>query len=282
MLPESRLFNFIDSEQAFTLSFLEGQKLIHDLAVIHDLKNKGFHFFRNCILSSVPLINFLKPQENMGFFVDSDNPYFRLKVEMNYTGQMRTLLLPEVFDELPTKFTGKVRQSKMFPHSPRPYMTIMGVENQGIDEVVNSILKDSYQVNSMVILSENSDQAVLFSMLPKKNVNKEDVVQKDSLQMYWDKIKAPVLEVMNKSLTDKEEIKVEIERTGFSFLQDKEVVFKCNCSRDRMVTGIAGLTKNESIDSVFEGKSSLEAKCDYCKTNYLITKDEIAGLTKLQ
>ena len=44
-----------------------------------------------------------------------------------------------------------------------------------------------------------------------------------------------------------------------------------------MLGGILSLTGNHSIEDIFDGKDSLEAKCDYCKTTYLITKDEIKG-----
>ena len=50
MLPDSRLFSFMDSENSFTVHFLEGQKLIHDLAMIHEVKGSGFAYFRDTIL----------------------------------------------------------------------------------------------------------------------------------------------------------------------------------------------------------------------------------------
>jgi molecular chaperone Hsp33 len=282
MLPESRLFNFIDSKNGFTISFFEGQKVIHDLAIIHNLKNKGFHFFRNSILSSLPLINFLKPQENMGLFIDSDEPYFRLKLEMNSAGNMRTLLLPETFDELPETYSGQVRQSKMFPHSPNPYTSVMKVDNKSTNEVINMILKDSYQINSKVFLSDDSDQSVLFSRLPQKNVNKEEVIERKSLHDYWLELEPKISELFKKASTDYEEIQKTFEELGFEFIASKDIAFKCNCSRDRMVTGVAGLTGAHTLDDIFDGKESLEAKCDYCQTNYLITRDEIINLVQLK
>jgi molecular chaperone Hsp33 len=277
-IPESRLFNFIDSKNEFTISFLEGQKVIHDIAIIHDVKNLGFHFFRNSLLSTLQLMNYLKPQENLGFFIDSENPYFRFKIEMNNSGQMRTLLLPETFDELPNIFNGKVRLSKMFPNSPSPYTSIVEVKGQGISEVINDILKDSYQVHSHILMSETSDQSVMISRLPDHNVDKEEVEERLTLEEYIANIKNKVDDIFAKNLTKIEDVQNEFTKLGFNLLTSREVSFKCNCSRDRMVTGIAGLAKNHNIDEVFEGKDSLEAKCDYCKTTYLITKEEIQNL----
>ena len=41
-LPESRLYTAIDSEMEFALYFLEGQKLINDLALTHNIRGEGF------------------------------------------------------------------------------------------------------------------------------------------------------------------------------------------------------------------------------------------------
>jgi molecular chaperone Hsp33 len=201
---------------------------------------------------------------------------------MNSAGNMRTLLLPENFEEMPTKYTGQVRQSKMFPSSPTPYTSVMKVDNKSTNEVINMILKDSYQINSKVILSEESDQAVLFSRLPQKNVNKEEVVERKSLHDYWIDIEPKVTELFAKATTDYDDIQQTFENLGFEFIASKDVAFKCNCSRDRMVSGIAGLTGTNSLEDIFEGKESLEAKCDYCKTNYLITRDEIINLMQIK
>mgnify|MGYP004290673013 CR=1 FL=1 len=36
-LPESRIYTFVDEARTFVLHFLEGQKLIQDLALLHTL-----------------------------------------------------------------------------------------------------------------------------------------------------------------------------------------------------------------------------------------------------
>ena len=58
-------------------------------------------------------------------------------------------------------------------------------------------------------------------------------------------------------------------------LTSTEISFKCGCSRDRMLQGVASLVRSEGIDGIFEDKDEIETKCDYCKTFYLITKDEV-------
>ena len=91
-LPESRLYTFIDEPREFALYFLEGQRLIHDLAVVHAIRGDGFAYFRDTVLSVQPMIALLKGGEQFGFYIDSEQPYFRLKIEAAHGGATRCAL----------------------------------------------------------------------------------------------------------------------------------------------------------------------------------------------
>ena len=282
VLKESRLFNFINKDKTFSISFLEGQKAIHDLALIHSVKAQGFGFFRDCTLSVLPLINFLKPQENMGIFIDSDSPYFRYKMEMNSAGLFRTLILPEELPQVPKKITGNLRTAKQFPHSKVPYTSVIEVKNRTIKEIVNDFFAKSYQTKSQIILSDDSDQVVLITKLPEVNVNKEEIVESQSLPDFISQNHDIFLELLQKAHTEEDVIQNAFKELGYDFLTSTQVSFKCNCSRDRMVMGVAGVVKSNGIDDVFQKDASLETKCDYCKTSFLITREEITNILNLQ
>ncbi len=276
MIDDSRLYSFLDTENNFTVHFLDGQKLIHDLAIIHDVKSNGFAYFRDSILTAQNLISTLKSGEGLGLFIDSNEPYFKLKIEMNFAGRMRTLLMPENFNSFPEKITGTCRLSKVFPNNPSPYTSVIELNNIGFHEVVNKILKDSYQLKADIHISENSDQSVMVQQLPKVNINKEEVEEVQlTPKEYWVKSQKHIQDLFSKSTTEQVEIQKHFEDLGFTFLGSKLVEFKCNCSRERMVRSISSLCQSSGINDIFEGKDELEAKCDYCKTYYLITKDEV-------
>ncbi|CBW25188.1 putative chaperonin [Halobacteriovorax marinus SJ] len=279
MLDESRLYSFLDRENNFTVHFLDGQKLIHDLAIIHDVKAKGFAYFRDSILTAQNLISLLKAGEGMGLFIDSIDPYFKLKIEMNFAGRMRTLLMPEEFNTFPKKITGTCRLSKVFPNNPTPYTSVIELNDIDFHQVVNKILQDSYQLKADIHISEESDQSVMVQQLPKANIDKEEaVVTQLSPKEYWLKNQKHIQDLFSKSTTKQEDIQSHFEALGFTYLGSKLVEFKCNCSRERMVQSIASLCNSSGLNEIFENKNELEAKCDYCKTYYLITKDEISNL----
>ena len=171
MLSTSRLYSFLDHENGFNIHFLEGQKLIHDLALLHPIQRSGFAYFRDTFLGLLPIVFFLKPQESLGIYIDSDEPYFRLKIETNSAGHTRTLLLPEQFNQFPMKISGNVRVTKIFQNNSHPYTSMIELNKVETKEVINRILSQSYQTNSEVIVGDISDQSIMITKLPSVNVN---------------------------------------------------------------------------------------------------------------
>ena len=275
MLPESRLYSFIDQKEGFTLHFLEGQKLINDLAIIHQVIGGGFQYFRDAILSFQPMISFLKAGEGLGVYIDSEEPYFRLKIEMSDSGQMRTLLLPEEFKDFPEKISGKCRIVKLLPGELQPYTSIINLSEVDFHQVVNRILSDSYQSNSEVFLSQDSDQSLMIMKLPEINVNKIQTNYVMSIEQYWKSLEIKTKKLYESGTTDQADIQKHFESEGLLFLGSKMINFKCTCSRDRMFEGVRSLVWSSGIDLVFEPhEDTIETKCDYCKTSYLLTRKE--------
>ena len=273
MLPESRLYSFIDQKDGFTLHFLEGQKLIQDLAIIHSNRGGGFHYFRDAILSIQLMISYLKPGEGLGIYIDSEDPYFRLKVEMSEQGQMRTLLLPEEFSEFPKSITGRCRVVKTMPNEAHPYTSIIELKDVNFHEVVNTILKKSYQFNSEIFISEESDQSVMIMKLPSININRVKTDYQLSVSEYWEKHQDFISELFKQHTSEYDIIQSHLEKLGLLFLGSREIKFKCHCSRERMVQGLWSIIKTSGIDQIFlEDETDIETKCDYCKTSYLILK----------
>ncbi len=275
MLSESRLYSFIDQNAGFTVHFFEGQKLIQDLAVIHENTGGGFQYFRDAVLSIQPMISYLKPGEGLGVYIDSDEPYFRLKIEMSEQGQMRTLLLPEDFNQFPKSITGRCRVVKTIPNEAHPYTSIITLDNIGFHEIVNSILRESYQLKSEIFLTDESDQSVMVMKLPVIDIKKVETNYTLSLEEYWAKIKPSLDALFAKHTDDYQTIQKHLEDQGLLLLGSKEVKFKCSCSRERMVQGVHSVIRASGIDQVFApDEKEIETKCDYCKTSYLLLRKE--------
>jgi molecular chaperone Hsp33 len=273
MLSTSRLYSFLDHKNGFNVHFLEGQKIIHDLVLLHPMNGSGFSYFRDTFLGLLPIIFFLKPQESLGIYIDSEDPYFRLKIETNSAGHTRTLLLPEEFNLFPMRITGKVRVTKIFQNNSHPYTSMIELEGIETKEVINRIFTESYQTNSEVIVGEISDQSIMVTKLPPTNVN-SNIDESISRQEFIKKHSVFFQNIFEAATDDIERIVKLFEDRGFSYMTSRQIDFFCPCSKDRMLLNLKGLYAND-IDHLFEGKESVEIKCDYCRKEYVITKPEI-------
>ena len=279
-LKESKVYNFLDEQNNFSIRFLEGQKIIRDLALIHDVKNKGFVCFRDLTLTTLHLCSYLKHNESLGIFVDGENPKLRYKVEIHESGTFRTLLLPETFDQLPESLNGIVRLVKMLPNNPKPYSSFIDLNHHAPQNVANALLEKSYQVQSQIFLGQHSDQSLLISKLPMpgsdKKAGKEDV----SLERYLKEQMMAFREILDMALMDDADIMNQFQKRNLTFLHSKEMKFHCPCSQEQMESGVASLCLTENLDQVFENDQTLETRCDYCKTYYYVEKETVRKATQ--
>ncbi len=273
MSKPSRLLTFLDEKNGYSISIFDGRELIAYLATLHHLKGKGFDYFRDSVLTALPMISFFKTGEGFGIYVDSEKPYFRLKIEANASGHMRTLLLPETFTEFPEKISGQGRLTKI--SNSIPYTSILPLHNLSFNQLVNNILKDSYQVQSEIRLVHNADLSVFIMKLPNINYNKIEASKRPSPAEYWMQHQAAFNVVLG-SNPNEETIIDEMKKLGFDYLSGRDIQFNCPCSKERMVLGLKGI-KSSTHEELFEpGKDSLTAHCDYCKKDYIITKEDLA------
>lgn len=274
MLAESRLYSFLDHKNGFNVHFLEGQKLIHDLVLLHPMQGSGFAYFRDTFLGLLPIIFFLKPGESLGLYIDSDEPYFRLKIETNSAGHTRTLLLPEEFNQFPMKISGKVRVTKIFQSQKAPYTSVLDLKEVETKEVINRVLSESYQTNSEVVVSELSDQSIMVTKLPPINVNTTNNEETYSRQQFIKKHSQFFHDVFESAPNDIEKIVNLFEAQGFAYLASRQISFFCPCDKDRMIMNLRGLYAGD-LDELFDENGMVEIKCDYCRKIYNINRSEL-------
>jgi len=271
--PDSRLYTFIDEAREFALYFLEGQRLIQDLALLHNIQRDGFAYFRDVVLSIQPLIALLKHGEQLGFYIDSDDPSFRLKIETSHHGETRCMLYPENFRQLSDTMCGLVRLQKLFPNHP-PYESVIEVDGLPLREIVNRVLRDSYQVNCVMMLSQISDQSVLLHQLPPLRPDEYDY-SIDATRARREQIRESLRGIFEKALHMHEDIEQAFSEIGFRRLADRPVRFHCSCSHERMVSNIHPLYQQEG-DGLFDpGQAELEVTCEYCKSRYRVSRQEL-------
>ena len=273
MLAVSRLYSFLDHKNGFNIHFLEGQRLIHDLVLLHPMKGAGFAYFRDTFLGLLPIIFFLKPGETVGLYIDSEEPYFRLKIETNSAGHTRTLLLPEEFNTFPMKITGKMRITKISPSQKTPYTSVLEMNDVETKDLINKIFKDSYQTDSEVIVGELSDQSIMVTKLPSLNVN-SSLDETSARKEFVKKNQQFFHDVFEAGIDDIEKIVKLFEDKGFAYLGSRQISFFCPCSKERMALNLRGLYSKD-LEELFETSKTIDIKCDYCRKEYAISREDI-------
>jgi len=273
-LPDSSLYTFIDEAREFALYFLEGQRLIHDLALIHPIQGPGFAYFRDVVLSVQPMIALLKHGEQFGFYIDSDEPYFRLKIETGHQGATRSMLLPEEFREFPQAMRGAVRLMKLFPNNRPPYQSVIEADGLALRELINQVLGISYQVNSAVVVSQNSDQSLMLHQLPPSR-EEEYEYSRETLRARRTGIRADVDRIFERALQRSEDIESAFAEVGFRLLARREVSFRCSCSRERMLDNLQPIHRKNPADLFDPAQTQLDITCEYCKSRYVVLREEL-------
>jgi molecular chaperone Hsp33 len=273
--PDSYLYTFVDESREFALYFLEGQRLIHDLALLHPIRRAGFAYFRDVVLSVQPMISLLKHGEQLGFYIDSAEPFFRLKIETSHHGATRCTLMPEEFQEFPAAMRGLVRMLKLFPNNVAPYESVLEVEGLPLREIVNRVLADSYQVHAGIVVSQESDQSLMLLRLPPPLVDGEDAQAPSAVGTRQKEIDRDLQTIFSRALHDYEEIDSAFREIGFELLARRQICFRCSCSFRRMIENIK-LTVGNDHEKLFDpDQHALDITCEYCKSRYSVTRDDL-------
>jgi molecular chaperone Hsp33 len=274
-LPESRLYTFIDEPREFALYFLEGQKLIHDLALVHPVRGRGFAYFRDVVLSIQPMMALLKHDEQFGFYIDSEDPYLRLKIETGHHGTTRCMILPEEFREFPEEMHGIVRVIKLFPNNRAPYESVLQVEGLPLRSIVNRVLHESYQVNSAVVMSQWSDQSLMLHQLPPIASKDEYDYSQRAVIARREGIEGEADRIFSQALHEPDAVQAAFAEIGFRLLASRPVAFRCSCSHERMIYNLQ-ITCGGDHDQLFDpGQQLLEIRCEYCKSEYRISRTDL-------
>jgi len=272
-LPESRLYTFIDAPREFALYFLEGQKLIQDLALLSPLRRHGFACFRDVVLSVQPLIALLKHGEQFGFYLDASEPRFRLKIESGHNGATRCMVLPESLAAFPATVSGVVRLLKIFP-SRVPYESVLAVDGLPPAEIVNMVLDVSYQAHCVVVVAATSDQSLMLHQLPPSRSESYELSDAAVAERRRGMTRE-VERLFALGLSAPPEIEAAFSGLGFRLLASRPVSFRCSCSQARMVSSLRLLRRREREELFDPGENELEAVCEYCKARYRVTRAEL-------
>lgn len=74
-------------------------------------------------------------------------------------------------------------------------------------------------------------------------------------------------------------VKIALKGFEVEVLEEEQVAYKCNCSRQRFERALKSISKEE-LSQMAEEMESAETVCQFCNKVYTFTKDELKGLLK--
>lgn len=90
----------------------------------------------------------------------------------------------------------------------------------------------------------------------------------------------PISEMLDDGMTLEEIAKIVTGDENIETLeQDLDVIYKCNCSKEKIESGIISLGKEE-ISKIIEEDGKLEAECHFCHKKYNFSQEELKELEK--
>lgn len=163
------------------------------------------------------------------------------------------------------------------PKQGERYQGIVGLEKETFSECIENYFMQSEQLPTRIFIKTGVTKTqpiaagMLLQVLPSQDADAKTAFE--HLTILGDTLKSqelfelPVQDILHR-LYHEEDIHL---------YETQPVVFKCSCSRKRCEDSLMTLSCEE-IDSILAEDGKIDMHCDYCGTQYLFDKIDIAQL----
>ena len=120
-------------------------------------------------------------------------------------------------------------------------------------------------------LTVKSAGGFLIQLLPFADESCIDIIEKNIKEL------PPISELFDSGLTPKDVCMRVLQGLEPNVLDETNVAYKCDCSRERVSRALISLGKEELQDMI-DGPDETEVTCHFCNKAYHFSKDELRGL----
>lgn len=165
----------------------------------------------------------------------------------------------------------------------RPYIGHVEIKSGEIAEDITNYYATSEQIPTVCALGVLVDKVdvtqvlaggMLIQILPGANQAEIDKLEKNISEM------DSVTTMLAKGLSIEDMCKIALDGFQMEILDEFKVGYACNCSKERVERAIATLSPKEIL-SLADENGFTEAKCEYCKHTYRLSKEELESIAKL-
>ncbi|MBS2018557.1 MAG: Hsp33 family molecular chaperone HslO [Deltaproteobacteria bacterium] len=237
--------------------------------------------FADLLTGAVLVRESMAPDNRLQAILQGDNPRARMIADTHPDGATRGLIqLPQDVKEL-TYGTGGLLQVARTLHNGSLHQGVVRVpaDSKTLSAGFMAYMQESEQTTTMIAIGAHL-------------ANGEVVSAGGYMVQLLPEVAEGPLAVMTERLKDFEDIVPLLARGGaspsellretlygmpYTTVGDRSVHFGCRCSPDRLALSLASLPRADIESLMVDGKT-LEIECDYCRTKYEFTQQQLRSL----
>ncbi|MBK1734033.1 hypothetical protein CKO15_01790 [Halorhodospira abdelmalekii] len=160
------------------------------------------------------------------------------------------------------------------PDEGRRYQGVVGVDERGLAETLETYFRDSEQLPTRIFLSSDGTRAagMLLQRMPAAerggHGDAERTVHDADL---WERVGHLAATLGERELLEhsaEEVLHRLFHQEAVRLFEPRELYFRCRCSADRIAAILRGLERSE-IDRLLEESGAVEVRCELCGAAYL-------------
>jgi molecular chaperone Hsp33 len=160
----------------------------------------------------------------------------------------------------------------------QPYVGIVQLQSGEIGDDIAAYLMNSEQIPSVVALGVLANPAgikaaggIIAQVLPGADERTIETLERRALAM------PPVTSQIDAAASAENLVTALAGDLDVRFTREYAVRFSCTCSRERVERVLMGLGADE-LHKLANEQNDAEAVCEFCKTKYVFSRDEVRGL----
>lgn len=286
-----RLYNFIMARDTVRGVVVNGTRMINEMRWNHQLGILETLVLGHAYLAAALMSANLKGNDRIGLQVECSGPIKGLSVEANAFGEVRGYLkqvpIPiekplESFDLSPFFGAGFLSVSKYMEDAKQPFTGKVMMEYGRLAKDLALYHLKSEQIPTAIKLGVSFDRqgevtgagAVMLQALP--GADDEVLARLEEKAHALDSMG----EAVNQEGFPEQWIQQNYGGYGPRLLNQRGVEFMCHCNRQRIVTMLTMLKREDLMELAQNGPFPVELRCHYCSTRFNFSQNELLKIAQ--
>ena len=284
----SMISRAITADGSARMIFADTTEIVQKAADIHNTSKTVTAALGRCLTAASLMGSLLKDKDNsLTFQVNGGGPAGRICCVSDYKGNVRGYADdPSV--ELPPNAKGKLDVGGAVGKNGaltvikdmgmgEPYVGTCPLISGEIAEDVTRYFANSEQTPTVCALGVRVDQnrkiiaagGFLVQLLPGADESIIDKIEENLTTV------SSVSAMIASGKTPEQIVAAVLDGTGYEMFDEFDIDFVCNCSRERYLTALAGLSAGDIRELTSDHEKPIETVCHFCNNKYTFMPEEV-------